>query len=72
MATKLKNQKSQKGGNYFLPIKKCHICGKKFCRINFVDYVYKEGPKYFCGYNCMRTAERRGMIKNYKINIIRS
>lgn len=43
-----------------LRLKKCGVCGKTFCRLNYNDYAYKDGKKYFCSYNCMQFARRIG------------
>ena len=36
--------------------KKCAYCGKKFCRICWDIYIYKDGAKVYCSYGCMRKA----------------
>lgn len=44
-----------------LMTKTCPTCGKKFCRLNWADYVYKDGQKYYCCYTYLyenRATER--------------
>jgi hypothetical protein len=44
-----------------LTVHVCKTCGKEICRVNWIDYVYKNNYKhnkrYYCSYNCMRRAE---------------
>lgn len=34
--------------------KKCHLCGKEFCRSYWEEYHYKQNGYFFCGWNCYR------------------
>lgn len=50
--------------------RKCGYCGKKFCRVNWTDYAYKAGVKYFCSYKCMRAKSKcMPKTKNKETNL---
>ena len=42
--------------------KHCVMCGKVFCRANYIDYAYKipcsSGHRFFCSWTCMRKYQR--------------
>lgn len=42
--------------------KKCACCGKKFCRISWDIYIYKDGAKVYCSYGCMRRSHTQARI----------
>ena len=52
---------------------KCYVCGKDIDLTIYNDYIYKkEHPDsksrtiYFCGWNCMRTYEKKEEKNNVK------
>ena len=53
-------------------IVKCHVCGKDIDLSLYGDYVYKkikykgQNYLYFCGWNCMRTYEKKEEKNNVK------
>lgn len=53
----MKKQKSNPLGG--IVERKCATCGKRVCRISFVNYAWIIDRKVFCSYGCMRVVERK-------------
>ena len=67
----MKKPKTKKTTNRCVDLmtKTCPTCGKKFCRLNWADYVYKDGQKCYCCYTCMRVAQKSGQYKPSALRI---